>query len=358
MRYVSLFALSAVVLASTAHADGVDRAPLRGSAVYQVPSYPVDFAPRPEPLPTYIPKALPSYLPPPPPDVWALPFSFEIGARYWLNFGKLAKNLYDIPTLSSAMVSRLTFGGMTGHAAELYGGAEHPIGVLIKGYVGLGGLSSGSLKDEDFTPFIDPYSSTLSEQRDGQLRYATFDLGYRFWKTPQAGFAGFVGYSYLAEKANAFGCAQVATNPFVCVPAITGDVLGITEDARFHSLRLGVAGDVRLYDCFRFTAEAAWVPFTNVTASDAHWLRIGSNLGDFSGPIPESGHGNGVQLEAALAYQATANFSVGVGARYWRLQTQGIADFSGVAVGFMSPTQPLNFTTERYGVFLQGAYRL
>jgi hypothetical protein len=95
-----------------------------------------------------------------------------------------------------------------------------------------------------------------------------------------------------------------------------------------------------------------------VQATDAHWLRIGTTPGDFAGPIPESGHGQGVQLEAALAYQATANWSFGLGARYWRVDTTGISDFTHAILGFTGPQQPLNFTTERYGVFLQGGYKL
>src|SRR5215216_1377720 len=354
-----LVALSAVSLVSEAAADGVDRAPLRGSATYEAPAYPVDFGTRAYPIePTLSngPVAQPPY--PPTRDVAALPFAIEFGARYWMSFGRLAKSLFDIPDFSPAMVSRLTYDGLTAHSVEAYARADHPTGLLLKGYVGLTGLKKGSLNDEDFSPFIDPYSSTMSEQRGGHLHYATVDVGYTFWNTPQMGFAGFVGYNYLGEKANAYGCTQIATNPFECVPTITGAVLGITEDAQFHSLRLGVAGELRLFDRLRLSAEAAWVPFANMRGTDTHWLRIGTVPGDFSGPIPENGHGAGVQLEASLAYQATAHLSFGIGARYWRLDTQGTADFNGVIVGFTAASQPLTFTTERYGAFLQGSYKL
>jgi hypothetical protein len=361
MRRALLVALSATAFVPAAHADGVDRAPLRGSAVYEAPAYPVELGPRAYPV-----EAAPTYVPPPAQpygshlarDPSSLPFTLEFGGRYWMSSGRLAKSLFDLPTFSGAMVSRLTYSGLSAQSFEAFGRVDHPTGLLLKGYVGLGSFNKGSLKDEDFPPFIDPYSATLSDQRRGQLQYATVDIGYTFWNVPQAGLAGFVGYNYLGERANGLGCTQTAGNPFVCVPTIPGDVLGITEDARFHSLRLGIAGELRLFDRLRINAEAAWVPATNMHGSDAHWLRIGTQPGDFSGPIPENGHGDGVQAEASLAYQATKNLSFGVGWRYWRLDTKGNAEFNGSVVGFQVPAQPLNFTTQRQGVFLQGAYKL
>jgi hypothetical protein len=256
------------------------------------------------------------------------------------------------------MVSRLSYAGLDAHAAEAFARVDHPIGLLVKGHVGLTGLDKGTLTDEDFAFAGFPYSSTMSDQRGGDLRYATIDVGYTFWKTPRVGLAGFAGYNYLGERASAYGCEQTATNPFVCVPAIADTILAITEDAGFHSMRLGIAAELTLFDRLKIAAEAAWIPLTKVNASDVHWLRLGSSPGDFSGPIPEAGRGDGVQLEATLSYRATKHFSFGVGARYWRLETEGTAEFNGAVVGIAAASQPLDFVTERYGLFVQGAYRL
>ena len=50
--------------------------------------------------------------------------------------------------------------------------------------------------------------------------------------------------------------------------------------------------------------------------------------------------------------------SVGLGGRYWYLQTHGGTDFESVIVGFPSAgPQPINFNTIRYGGFAQGAYK-
>jgi outer membrane protease len=353
MRRALLVALSAVAVVSEAGANGIDHAPLRGSAVYEAPSYPVDLPPGAYPEPVEVEPGLPppgSFVPPPR-ETASLPFTFEVGGRYWYSFGNLKKSLYDIPESSQFLISRLTYNGLAAHSGELFARADHPTGFLVKGYVGLTGMQKGTLNDEDFSPFIDPYSSTMSTQKGGHLNYATIDLGYTVYRTPQASLAGIVGYNYLGQKANAYGCVQVATNPFVCAPAIDDTTLAITEQANFHSLRLGVAGELILFDRLRFNAEAAWVPFVKATAQDTHWLRS-----DFISAIPENGRGEGLQVEASMAFQATQNLSIGAGWRYWHLDTKGNAEFAS-AVGAAVPAQPLNFTTDRSGFFLQAAYR-
>jgi hypothetical protein len=127
MRRALLVALS-VALVSEAGANGVERAPLRGSAVVAAPSYPVDFAPpmHPEPVPVAV--APPVHWVPPVTDPAVLPFRLEVGGRYWFSFGKLAKSLYDLPSSSGMIVSRLTYEGLTSHSGEIFARADHPIG--------------------------------------------------------------------------------------------------------------------------------------------------------------------------------------------------------------------------------------
>ena len=360
MRRALLVALSAVAVTSQAGANGIDRAPLRGSSVYEAPSDPVDVVPgayrqpvvvEPDPLPQ------PLAVGPPVPAA-SLPFRFEVGGRYWFSFGNLTKRLYDIAELSPEMVSRLTYKGLSAHSAELFARADHPTGLLMKGYAGLTGMQKGWLNDEDFTPFIDPYSSTMSSQRGGHLNYAIADLGYTMWITPRASVSALVGYSYIGQEASAYGCWQIGGNPFVCQPAIDNKTLVITEQTNFHSMRLGIAGEVTFFDRLRFNAEAAWLPFVKANGTDAHWLRIGNQFGDFRGPLPQDGRGDGFQVETSVAFQATKNFSIGAGWRYWHLQTKGIADFGGQVIGFPAAAQPLTFTTDRSGFFAQAAYRM
>ena len=67
------------------------------------------------------------------------------------------------------------------------------------------------------------------------------------------------------------------------------------------------------------TQTCAWIPYAWLNANDTHWQRIPF---DFSGPTPELGNSfNNVQIEALLRYQFQNGFSVGIGGRYWRIDT-------------------------------------
>jgi Omptin family len=347
LAFLSVF----MSLAGAAPAQDFDDAVLRGSSgfapavpVYAAdaagPSFPIDADPPSEPL-----VAAPG-----------LPtmgdFRVELGGRFWYSSGSFAKNLFDDPRFSNNLNSRLTYSNLTGRSYELFGRIDHTSGFFLKGFIGLGSITGGTLTDEDFPPGLVPYSSTTSDQRGGQLGYVTVDYGYNFLNKPNYRVGAFVGYNYMHESANAYGCTQTAGNAEVCVPAIPTSVLGITEDAAWHSIRLGVAADVLLFDRLRLGGEAAWVPFTHMVSTDTHWLRP-----DIFSPVPEHGSGYGVQLEAFAAYQFTDAFSVGAGARYWRMQASGnIALESAQDLIFAVP-QPGTFTTDRFGVFAQAAYK-
>jgi outer membrane protease len=214
------------------------------------------------------------------------------------------------------------------------------------------------LNDEDFPPVTVPYSSTLSDQSGGKLNYAAIDFGYAFVTKSRATVSVFGGYGYVGEKVDAYGCTQIATSP-ICDPAIPANVLGITEDANWHLLRVGIAADYKIMDRLTLTAEAAWVPWAQINSRDTHWLRTGTMVGDFAGPIPQTATGSGVQLEALLAYQVWDCFNIGVGGRYWRFDApRGSGDLEQTIIGWTSPvSQPMTFTSERYGMFVQGSYK-
>lgn len=285
---------------------------------------------------------MPLKAPPPVASAW----DAEFGARYWYSWGRFKKDLFD-PFTTSQLNSRLTYSGMNAHAGELYGRVDNVTGLFLKAYAGLGTQDNGTLKDEDFpTPFFAPYSATSSDQHDGKIRYFSGDVGYSFWRQPGARLGAFIGFHYFYEKMNAFGCTQTATNPFVCAPAFPTSVLVLSETAKWKSLRLGLAGDMMLTDRLKVTAEAAYLPYVKLDAIDNHWLRPEIN------PLAESGNGWGVQLEAFLSYMVTDAFNVGVGGRYWHMQTDSAhTKFPG------APPSPMDFKTERYGVFLQGSYK-
>jgi outer membrane protease len=273
---------------------------LRGSSVYATPTYPVTTSeplyqePAPAPRPA---AARPARLVAPAgPAAQLHGFTFELGTRYWYSTGKLAKDLYDDPRSSQILNSRLTYSGLTSGSLEGFGRADTTFGSFIRGFAGFSGLNRGGLNDEDFPPALSPYSNTLSQQQGGKLTYGSIDFGQIIVKNERVRASVFVGYGYLNESVSAFGCNQIAGNPFVCAPAIAPGVLAITENSSWQFARLGVLAEFKVLDRLKLSAEVAWLPYEQITAQDTHWLRLGSGLFDISGPIPENGGGTGVQL--------------------------------------------------------------
>lgn len=288
---------------------------------------------------------------PPQPD-----FAVETGLRTWYSTGSSRGDwhIYD----RSDLGSRLAYGGLSGLAAETFFRIDHtPSGWFIKGFAGTGKLGSGVLKDEDFPPFQTPYSATLSEQRNGHLGYFSADIGYTFLRGAHYRLGGFVGYHYYTERTNGMGCVSIALD--WCTPPndLGRTVQMISQRSQWHSLRLGLTGDVMLTDRLKLTAEAAWLAHSTLSATDSHWLRM--DRIDFTGPTPQDGTGrSGIQLEAILSYQVTPTFSLGIGARYWRMATTGHLHFErSTSASDPGLSQPLDSITERYGGFVQAATR-
>jgi hypothetical protein len=198
-------------------------------------------------------------------------FSAAFGIRYWFSTGQTSKDLYD--TTGTVLVSRLTYDGLNTHSGEIFGNVSaHRL--FLKGHAGLGAIVDGSLQDEDFPPVVVPYSSTDSDQEDGDLAYATIDLGGHLLKGERGHLGGFVGYNFLHQEVNAFGCEQTATALF-CVPAIDSSVAVITQDNDWHSFRVGMNADVMLGERVSVSAEGAYLPFVVLDGADSHHLRIG-----------------------------------------------------------------------------------
>lgn len=216
------------------------------------------------------------------------------------------------------------------------------------------------MTDEDFPPGVTPYSSTTSAQKSGRLSYFTGDIGYNILKASNYKLGLFAGVNYYSETVNAYGCGQTAGNPAVCAAPVVGDeFLTITESSAWKSVRVGMSGEVTLWDRLKLSAELAWLPVTSLEATDTHWLRIQPGVaGNFTGPIPEDGTGhNGWQAEGIVSYAVSNAFSFGIGGRYWRMETtQGNAHFENAIIGGGGAPQGITFATERYGVFVQGSY--
>ncbi|MFY9840126.1 MAG: outer membrane beta-barrel protein [Xanthobacteraceae bacterium] len=285
----------------------------------------------------------------------ALPPSFEdwqveVGARLWFSSGRLNEGpLFDAPPLTLA--SNLNYTGMNAISGETFARVDHTSGLFVKGNLGAGGFNQGHLNDEDF-PSFNVYSNTLGNL-SGHIGYATIDAGYNFLRTPNAKLGAFVGYNYYQQGINDYGCTQDAGELGECVvPPVLPGVLGITQYDHFNSLRLGLSSQVMLTDRLRLTADAAYLPWVNFQGLDSHAQRqlLVFDAGDA---------GNGMMLEAMLDYDVTANWTVGVGGRYWawNMSNNGSAGFLDLTGATPNASEPEGFSAARYGMFIQSSYR-
>ena len=247
---------------------------------------------------------------------------------------------------------------MQGHAVEAFGRADHTSGLYVKGYLGGGIVNKGTLNDEDFPPFVVPYSSMMSDQKNGQILYGSVDLGFNLVRNNAIRVGAFAGYHYFQEQVSAFGCTQVASNSQVCGGiGVPYSIRAITQDNTYHSLRVGLDADVRLSESLSLRLDAAYLPHVILHGADTHGLRIGTANGDFAGPIREDGKGHGYQLEAALNYAVNQNVSFAFGGRYWHLETRGDTHFEGNVIGTAASPQPVDWKSDIYGVFVQGSFK-
>ncbi len=278
-------------------------------------------------------------------------FQTEFGMRYWANWGSTGYDLYG-PN-HSVLLSRLTFGDLTGNAGEVFGQITDNR-YFVKGFAGLGSLGGGNLQDEDFPPFTFPYSSTDSDQHSGSIGYVTLDIGRYFAETQNSRIGGFVGYNYLNQQVNAYGCTQTATNPFICMPMIPGSIEAISENHDWNSVRVGMNGETH-FGKWTLHGDAAVLPYVSLSGADTHHLRIGCSFPScFTGPVPQDGTGWGYQLEAMLDYQVNPGLSLGIGTRYWHMETSGDMHFEGHVVGG-GIAQGLDWKTDLFGVTAHAA---
>lgn len=287
----------------------------------------------------------------------AMPVDYvgELGTRFWFGRAQTKKNLYD--TSGSILVSRLDYYDMTIFTGEAYSRLDFNTGWFIKGYVGGGGLFGGKLRDEDFEPITTPYSSTSSDNKSGSMFYGSVDAGIKLVRGPDFHVGAFVGYHFLRDYVDAMGCTQTASNPGICVPSIPSSVRGISQTNNWHSLRLGLEGTVEFDRRWKLTLDAAWIPYAALDGADSHLLRIGSNFGDFTGPIPEDGNGWGYQFDATVSYRFNEWISIGAGGRYWHVEAKGHTHFEGRVVGINAQPQVVQWRADHFGGFIQANFK-
>lgn len=287
----------------------------------------------------------------------------EAGIRLVAGTGSTRYTLYD--TFQTFEVSRLGYSGLAGYGAELVVRAERDGGLFAFGLLGLSSVGGGSLRDEDFTPFVIPYSSTDSAQRGGDGGLVQLAVGYDAWTGRTWRLGLLAGFHRSTETLHARGCIQQASHPQICVPGIPDSVRGITNEATWTAPMVGLDGRVALPGRFSLTGTLAVLPWLQLSGADTHWLRTGpaAEGNTFYGPTPlEASFGKGLHAEAALRSQRNERLALGVGARFWYFDApKGQARFDRSAYpdpgASRVPPQAMAFTAQRATLFLEAAWR-
>jgi hypothetical protein len=240
---------------------------------------------------------------------------FEFGTRYWLSSGenRFAHNAQGVdPTLGNP-TSILTYDDLDARALELHWRSNFSSdGWFFKGNFGVGEVRDGSFDDEDYDAGQVKFSDTTSTVRGERFSYLTLDVGRDLWRSAAGSTLGvFAGFQQWSESVDAFG-AMATVGP-ISIPA---SVRVITNDVRWRSLRVGVAGRAAIASRIRLLADLAYVPYSSARNEDSHYLR--ADLG----PVPNiitGGRGSGVQLDLELRFAIHPRLEAGLGVRHWRL---------------------------------------
>jgi len=111
------------------------------------------------------------------PNVYAIPLPpmleprFELGVRYWQSVGKTHFSINSSrqnPTYGNP-TSVLKYEDMDGYSGEFFWYARNETDTFAKGFVGGGGLSGGSLDDEDYYAGQIKFSDTFSKLKGDDL---------------------------------------------------------------------------------------------------------------------------------------------------------------------------------------------
>jgi hypothetical protein len=125
----------------------------------------------------------------------------------------------------------------------------------------------------------------------------------------------FGGFTQWTEDVDAYG----ATDHLGFIGGnIPSDVLVISNKMRWRALRVGFAADFALGSRTRLALDLAFSPYAEARNEDSHHLR--ADLG----PVPNivlKGEGWGLQWDAELRHEIRRRTELGIGVRYWYMET-------------------------------------
>lgn len=272
-------------------------------------------------------------------------WEFDVGTRFWYSTGRYQNQNGSTPNV---LVSRLNYRDVKGQSGEIFGRVDTPFNVFVKGFVGAGGLSRGTMNDEDWglddTPVPTGFEVTSADVK-GTLHYITGDIGYNVLRARDHKVGVFVGYNRYETSMNAQNCVQMTTpSSGVCTVPESPVTTGLIQNDAWQSIRLGVSAEALVWNRLKVAADIAWLPLVTYDGTDFHVLR---NL-----VFPVQGTGTGVQGELILTWMATERFGIGIGGRYWSMWSA-----NAVQTAPNTPTNYFPVETDRYGVFLQASYK-
>lgn len=259
---------------------------------------------------------------------------WEGGVRYWLSTGRtlLSHNAQSLDPMAGNPTSILTYEDLEAHVLELQGRWNIAERWYVKGNVGLGVIRKGSFDDEDYLAGQFKFLDTTSSVTAKRLSYFSLDIGRDLWLSGggRASAGLFAGFQLWNEYVDAYGLI-VTTDPFgIAGGNIPGNVLVISNNVTWKSLRFGLATRTAIAKRTTIVADLAIVPYTTVRNEDSHHLR--SDLG----PVPniiKTGTGWGAQVDVELRHAIGENLELGVGVRHWWLKaTRGTDVALGTAV--------------------------
>lgn len=254
-------------------------------------------------------------------DALPAPRRGDLGIRYWLSTGETSHS-HSAQGVAPALgnpTSTLLYENLDANVLELFGRQNFRNNLFLKGTLGVGQINVGSFDDEDFNAGQVKFSDTTSSVTQGRIGYGTLDLGYQWVLRGGAVTLGvFAGYGQWTENVDAYG----ATDHLGFIGGdISRDVKVISNKVIWKALRVGFAGEFAFGSRTRLSLDLAMIPYAEVRNEDSHHLRQGSNE---LGPVPNiilEGEGWGVQWDAELRYEIARRTELGVGARYWYMET-------------------------------------
>ncbi len=262
------------------------------------------------------------------------PVRFEAGMGGWLSTGRTtwSHNASGVEPTVGNPSSRLQYRDVAVNFLEFTGTLTARERVFIRAAFGVAEIGGGRLTDDDFvsdqgatfyntsTPGAQRISRTISDLKGDSNWYALFEGGARLWTLPRhRGFVnGFAGYRYWYQRHVATGVGQVeCTSLSFCDPVGTVSAQRqnvITNRQTWHSVELGLDGEVWLLRRLRLYGKAAFLPFNRFSNEDAHLLRS-DLLKDPSFRL--TGWGLGANVEAGFSVRVWSRLFVDLGYRFW-----------------------------------------